>query len=101
MSTGIEWTDETWNPTTGCTRVSAGCENCYIETTIPFRMEDRHFRDRDGERSHAIGSATGVRMHEDRLDQPLRICSTRTSRTSSSPACSPSWRWQNGTPSKC
>lgn len=27
----IEWTDATWNPTTGCTRVSAGCDNCYAE----------------------------------------------------------------------
>lgn len=29
MSTTIEWTDETWNPTTGCDRVSPGCDNCY------------------------------------------------------------------------
>ncbi|WP_221091178.1 DUF5131 family protein [Deinococcus aquaedulcis] len=29
--TGIEWTDKTWNPTTGCTKVSAGCKNCYAE----------------------------------------------------------------------
>ena len=28
MSTGIEWTDKTWNPTTGCTKVSVGCKNC-------------------------------------------------------------------------
>jgi len=27
--TTIEWTDETWNPTTGCDRVSPGCDNCY------------------------------------------------------------------------
>lgn len=27
----IEWTEETWNPTTGCTKVSAGCKNCYAE----------------------------------------------------------------------
>ena len=30
--TGIEWTDATWNPVTGCTRVSKGCENCYAAT---------------------------------------------------------------------
>lgn len=29
MASDIEWTDETWNPTTGCTPVSAGCLNCY------------------------------------------------------------------------
>lgn len=28
-STAIEWTDSTWNPVTGCTKVSAGCDNCY------------------------------------------------------------------------
>ncbi len=31
MSTGIEWTDETWNPVVGCTRVSPGCQHCYAE----------------------------------------------------------------------
>lgn len=30
--TGIEWTDATWNPATGCSKVSAGCANCYAET---------------------------------------------------------------------
>ena len=29
--TAIEWTEETWNPTTGCSKISAGCENCYAE----------------------------------------------------------------------
>lgn len=29
--TKIQWTDETWNPTTGCTKVSPGCQNCYAE----------------------------------------------------------------------
>ena len=27
-NTAIEWTDTTWNPVTGCTKISAGCENC-------------------------------------------------------------------------
>jgi protein gp37 len=31
-STGIEWTDKTWNPTTGCNKVSPGCKFCYAET---------------------------------------------------------------------
>jgi protein gp37 len=30
-STKIEWTDSTWNPVTGCTKISAGCDNCYAE----------------------------------------------------------------------
>ena len=72
MPTKIEWTDETWNVASGCTRVSEGCRNCYIEATPPFRIEGRHFVDREGNRSHAIGSSTGVRLHPERLDQPLR-----------------------------
>lgn len=28
----IEWTERTWNPTIGCTKVSPGCKNCYDET---------------------------------------------------------------------
>ena len=30
--TGIRWTNQTWNPVTGCTKVSAGCKFCYAET---------------------------------------------------------------------
>jgi len=32
MSSNIEWTDATWNPATGCSKVSPGCKNCYAET---------------------------------------------------------------------
>ncbi len=35
MSSAIEWTDETWNPLTGCTRVSPGCDNCYMFALYP------------------------------------------------------------------
>lgn len=31
LGSGIEWTEATWNPTTGCTKVSSGCANCYAE----------------------------------------------------------------------
>jgi len=31
-TTSIEWTDKTWNPLTGCTKVSPGCDNCYAKT---------------------------------------------------------------------
>ena len=63
---GIVWTDATWGPVTGCTRVSEGCEHCYIERTPPFRMAGRRF---DGP---SIGASTGVQLHPQRLDQPLR-----------------------------
>lgn len=58
MSTQIQWTDATWNPTTGCSRVSEGCRNCYIERTPPFRMQGRKLGD-------------PVQLHPDRLDAPL------------------------------
>jgi len=62
----IEWTSATWNIVTGCTRVSAGCDHCYIERTPPFRIAGRRF-DGDGP-----GSTTGVVLHPDRLELPLR-----------------------------
>lgn len=68
MSDGskIEWTETTWNPITGCSKVSDGCTNCYIERTPPFRMAGRRF-DKWG-----IGGTTGVSLHPERLEQPLR-----------------------------
>lgn len=35
MASAIEWTDETWNPVTGCTRVSPGCDHCYMYAMYP------------------------------------------------------------------
>ena len=32
MKNKIEWTEQTWNPSAGCTKISAGCQNCYAET---------------------------------------------------------------------
>jgi protein gp37 len=63
--THISWADATWNPITGCTRLSAGCDHCYIERTPPFRMAGRRF-DKSG-----VGGSTGVQLHPERLDQPL------------------------------
>lgn len=53
----IEWTDATWNPVTGCTKVSPGCDHCYAERLT--------------ERFHGPGSFTTVRLHPERLDAPL------------------------------
>src|SRR5689334_19076813 len=78
MSTEIQWTDETWNPVTGCTKVSPGCAHCYAEGVAerfwakqyppitlptgdpsdPLNVRPRQFAD--------------VMWHPDRLDQPLR-----------------------------
>ena len=38
VSTGIQWTDETWNPVTGCSKVSPGCAHCYAETLALTRL---------------------------------------------------------------
>ncbi|MBM9499720.1 phage Gp37/Gp68 family protein [Leptospira sp. 201903071] len=41
----IEWTDHTWNPVTGCTKVSAGCKNCYAETLSKRKFGEWAIRD--------------------------------------------------------
>lgn len=58
----IEWTDATWNPVTGCTKVSPACANCYIERTIPFRTRNRVF----------VKGHIPLEFHENRMDAPLR-----------------------------
>ena len=63
MSTKIQWTDETWNPVTGCTKISPGCANCYAE-----RMAKR-LTGRCG--YPAAPNQFDVRLHPNRLDQPL------------------------------
>jgi protein gp37 len=79
VGTDIQWTDETWNPVTGCSKVSPGCAHCYAER-VAIRLwpsqypnlppgpdatleQVRHGRPRQ---------FTDVQCHEGRLDQPLR-----------------------------
>ena len=62
MSTKIEWCEETWNPVTGCTAVSAGCEHCYAK-----RMANR-LRGRYG---YPQDEPFKVTLHPGRLDKPL------------------------------
>jgi protein gp37 len=70
--TAIEWTDATWNPTTGCDRVSPGCANCYA-LTLAARLkamgQPRYQRDGDPRTS---GPGFGLTLHPDKLDEPLR-----------------------------
>ncbi len=53
-NSAIEWTDATWNPTTGCTKVSAGCDECYAER-IALRF----------------GRSFDLELHPDRVEKPL------------------------------
>src|SRR3984957_17150404 len=69
--TGIEWTEATWNPTTGCDRVSAGCDNCYA-LTMAKRLKGmgqaKYQNDGDPRTS---GPGFGLTVHPDALDLPL------------------------------
>lgn len=65
--TGIEWTDATWNPVTGCTKVSPGCAHCYAETiTLRFKRGGPF-----------LPGKTTIRLHPDRLDDPGKWRSPR------------------------
>lgn len=62
MKSKIEWTESTWNPITGCSKISAGCKNCYAE--------------RMAKRLHAMGQynyRNGFRLtiHEHMLHRPF------------------------------
>ena len=62
-TTKIEWTDKTWNPVTGCTKLSAGCAHCYAET-MAHRLK-----------SMGVGKYSNgfvPTMHEDALGEPLK-----------------------------
>jgi protein gp37 len=61
-ATAIEWTDATWNPVTGCTKISSGCDHCYAE-----RFSER-FR---GTRGHPFEAGFDLTLRPERLDQPL------------------------------
>jgi protein gp37 len=63
--TKIEWTEATWNPVTGCSKVSEGCRNCYALRHWP--------RLAGNDKTVYYGRKfTDVQCHPERLDQPLR-----------------------------
>lgn len=67
----IEWTDATWNPTTGCTKVSAGCDHCYAHTLAHGRLTQAYLR-----KLPVVQNATNeadpfaVRLWPERLNDP-------------------------------
>jgi protein gp37 len=67
----IEWTEATWNPTTGCDRMSRGCDNCYALTLAKRlkAMGQPHYQ-RDGD-PRTSGPGFGVSHHPDALSLPF------------------------------
>jgi len=63
LSSSIEWTDSTWNPITGCTKVSLGCANCYAER-MALRLKAM------GNPNYVNGFH--ITMHRDALKLPLK-----------------------------
>ena len=59
----IEWTELTWNPTTGCTKVSAGCKNCYAEV-MSRRLKAM--------RQHKYRNGFKITLHPKELETPYR-----------------------------
>jgi protein gp37 len=59
----IEWTDATWNPVTGCTKISPGCKHCYAER-LAERLQAM------GNRRYTNGFS--LTLHADQIDLPLR-----------------------------
>jgi protein gp37 len=76
----IEWTQTTWNPVTGCTRVSEGCRHCYAERLTATRLAhlDKYAGlARMNPRSGEARWTGQIRCHEDLLDEPYRWRSPR------------------------
>lgn len=70
-NSAIEWTGNTWNPVTGCDRVSEGCDHCYA-LTLAARLKamgNPRYQVDGGPRS---GPGFGLTLHADKLDQPHR-----------------------------
>ena len=59
----IEWTEKTWNPASGCTKISDGCKNCYAEK-MAYRLQAM------GTKGYENGFA--VTLHPEKLDEPLK-----------------------------
>lgn len=68
--TGIEWCDATWNPVIGCSRVSAGCQNCYAERQA-IRLINHPLWSKVVKRTSHGPAWTGTAiLHMNKLDQP-------------------------------
>ena len=66
--TKIEWAEEVWNPVTGCTKVSPGCQNCYAER-MSTRLAGRH--------GYPADEPFVVTLHPDKVGKPLKWITSR------------------------
>jgi protein gp37 len=72
-TTGIEWTDATWNPMTGCTQISAGCDHCYALTLARTKTRERYLQGEPAKDTPANrANPFAPRFWPERLAQPLR-----------------------------
>lgn len=70
--TSIEWTEVTWNPTTGCDRITAGCDNCYalaLSKRLKAMGAAKYQNDGDARTS---GPGFGITVHEEMLAEPYK-----------------------------
>ena len=71
-SSAIEWTEATWNPVTGCDRISPGCDHCYALTlSARLKRMGQAAYQRDGD-PRTSGPGFGLTLHPARLEQPMR-----------------------------
>lgn len=73
QGTAIEWTQATWNPATGCTKVSAGCDNCYADTLARGRLSTVYTRALPVvNNAENRADPFAVRIWPNRLNQPAQ-----------------------------
>ena len=68
----IEWTEATWNPVTGCDRVSEGCDHCYAQTLAKRLKAMGNPRYQHDGNPTTSGPGFGVTLHHDQLNLPTR-----------------------------
>src|SRR5881409_1080186 len=69
LASKIEWTDATWNPVRGCTKISPGCKHCYASTFA------ERFR---GVKGHPYEQGFELRLVSEKLAEPLRWAAPKT-----------------------
>ncbi len=73
----IEWTQATWNPTTGCDRTSPGCDHCYALTLAKRLKAMGNPKYQNDGSARTSGPGFGLTLHRDQLDLPRRWASPR------------------------